>query len=323
MGARPLPLAAVAAVAAALAVLPGTPATAQGPDKPVPGCAGQSFSDPRGDQVDDPLGLGFGSKGADNVDVTGGFFRFDGGVVTANIQVANLTMDLPPLAMGINYFMYFTAGGALRFVSAESNGETVTYNFGTLNRSTGLFTTDGQTRGALFPGADGLIQIVVPEGAGGKAGQTLASPYAEADSQTLLLVSPADRAPDAENGTSFAVGACAEGDSGVAPAPKTRGRVLPLRIPTVIGSAARANRSRSLSFRVRATRAISGLRVVLRARDGMGRAFASGRLRSLRGTATLRMRVLRTLRAGSYSLRATGTVAGRRAVVARRVTLRR
>jgi hypothetical protein len=322
VGARPLPLAAALAAAAlaAAVALPAATATAQDEAKPVPGCAGQSFTDPRGDQVDDPLGLGLGGKGADNVDIVGGFFRQDGGVVTANIQVANLTMDVPELATGLNYYMYYAVAGALRFVSAESDGETVVYSFGTLDTNTGLFMTDGETRGKVFPGPDGVIQIEVPAAAGGKAGTILASPYAEADNQTLLLVSPADQAPDSLRGESLGVGECTEGAPAPAPVQEA---ALPFRAPAVLGSAARANRSKSLAFKVRATKTITGLRVVLRGADGKGRAFASGRRSWLRGTATLRLRVLRKLRPGAYSLKATGAVAGKTATVAQQVTLRR
>lgn len=323
MGARALPLARRAAVAAAVAAafgaLSADTALAQ-EAKPVPGCAGLAFTDPRGDQVDDPLGLGLGSQGPANVDVTGGFFRSDGGVVTANIQIADLTMDVPEAATGVSYYMYYSVGDALRFVSAESDGETVAYSFGRLDPASGLFTTEGETRGRLFPGPDGVVQVEVPPPAGGSAGTTLASPYAESDSQTFLLVSPADQAPDNLLGQNFTVGACAE----VAP-PGTSARpaVLPLRLPAGIGSASRASRTRSLAIRVRATRTIASLRVVLRRRDGKGPALARGARRRLRGTATLRLRVLRPLRPGRYSLQATGVVTGRRMSAARRVTLRR
>lgn len=307
------------ALAAAVAALACAPALAQDPVKPVAGCAGEAFTDPRGDEVADPLGLGLSRGRAANADITGGFFRTDGGVVTANIRVADLTTAAPGFSEGLGWFMFYVFDGALRFVAAEtgSAGE-VTYAYGTLDRSSGLFTNDGATTGRLFGGPDGVVQIEVPPAAGGTPGSTLGVPYAEADVRTQLVISPADQAPDDLRGTSYTAGACRDsGGRGPAPA------VLPLRTPVVLGSANRANGTRSLVFRVRSSAPISSARFVLRPRSGRGRALATGRLRRLDGAATLRMRVLRPLRRGRYALKAVGTTAGARATYARQVIVRR
>ena len=206
MGTRPLPLAALAAAAAALAC---APALAQDEVKPVPGCAGEAFTDPRGDQVEEQL-VGLGQRGPDNTDITAGFFRVDNGVVTANIRVADLSTTAPAFTSGLGWFMYYVANGALRFVAAETERGQVTYSHGTLDRSSGLFTTDGPTTGRFFDGADGVVQIQIPDAAGGTPGTMLTSPYAEVDIRTLLIVSPADQAPDTLRGTNYTVGACSD-----------------------------------------------------------------------------------------------------------------
>jgi hypothetical protein len=316
VGAGPLPLGALAAAAVALAA---APAVAQDPVKPVVGCAGEAFTDPRGDEVADPLGLGFGGGPAPNLDVTGGFFRTDGDVVTANIRIADLSTGAPGFAEGVGWFMFYIAGGALRFVAAETGrGEEVTYAYGTLDRSNGLFTNDGATTGRLFGGPDGIVQIEVPPAAGATPGATLGMPYAEADVRTFLVISPADQAPDDLRGANYTVGACSEsGGQALPPA------VLPVRAPAVLGSAKQANRTRRLAFRVRSSARVTSVRFVLRPRSGRGRALATGRLRRLNGAATLRMRVLRPLRRGTYALKAVGTVAGARATYARQVIVRR
>src|SRR5439155_27320316 len=76
---------------------------------PAPGCAGLAFTDPSGDAVDDSL-LVAEQPASPNLDVLAGFFNDDAGAVTANIQVANLTVDVPATATGVDWYMIWTAG---------------------------------------------------------------------------------------------------------------------------------------------------------------------------------------------------------------------
>src|SRR5213596_795092 len=98
---RPLPgragLATLLALAASSLACP--PALA---DAPAPGCAGTAFTDPAGDSVDGSA-FAVDAPGGPNVDVISGFFLDDGtGTVTANIQVADLTTDVPAGATGVD-----------------------------------------------------------------------------------------------------------------------------------------------------------------------------------------------------------------------------
>src|SRR3954471_23464187 len=114
-----------ALAAAATALLACVPAWA---DAPAPGCAGPAFTDPSGDAVDSSVPF-VDQPGGANLDVTGGFFLDDGaGNVTANIQVASLTPDVPATATGVDWYMLWNdAAGALDYVraSVEPGGDPV------------------------------------------------------------------------------------------------------------------------------------------------------------------------------------------------------
>jgi hypothetical protein len=334
--ARPALLGTIAA--ASLAALP-TGAGAQPAPKPAVGCAGQAFTDPTGDQIADYVGLGVGPTGPANTDITGGFFGYDGKTVTANLQIADLDLaqggiagqvngqdaSVPGGLMGVDYNFFYTLDGTTRVLTAARTGTTFSFHFGTYDANTGLLTTDGDTTGRIFDGKDGVIQIVVPTNAGGFHDKILAAPYAEVDNRLAVLASPADVAPDDGRGASYTVGACVDGAStggGMGtPAPRPAGR-LPLRAPLVLGSARTANARHRLSFKVRSTRTITNLRLVLRRSDGRGKAFATGTAKRVRGTRTIALRVLRRVKAGTYSLQTTGTVGGKRLRTAQQVRLR-
>jgi hypothetical protein len=319
-GALPVRATLAAALAAAFVALPAASATAQDVPKPEPGCAGTTFTDPRGDQVDDPTGLGVGAKGGDNVDVTSGFFRYDAGVLTANIQVANLTLDVPADATGVVYYFYFAIGSTLHWVNAESDGTSVAFNFGTLDPNTGVFTLQGATEGRLFLGPDGIVQIKVPPATGATPGTVLGTPFAESDSQLLVLIAVADQGPDGgRGGATYTVGECS---SAPAPSPApTAPSKLPFRAPSSLGSARKANAAKAIVFKGRATKPITDLKVLLRGRSGKGSILASGGLARISGTKTVRLRVKHRLRKGTYTLKASGIVGARRLAVTRRVTL--
>jgi hypothetical protein len=321
---------AAGALAVGIAVLPGAPAAALDAAKPAAGCAGLAFSDPTGDAVTDALGLGIGPQGPPNIDITGGFFRYDGATLTANIQIADLDdsvsgiggewngRDVSGGLTGLNYYFFYTASGKSRFVTAVKSGESFSYHYGTFDDSTGVFTVEGPTKGKIFAGPDGIIQMEVPAAAGGAPGTILGSPFAEADNRVAVLVSPADTAPDSRHGESYTVGQCVEGATAGVQQARPQ---LSLRAPSVLGSARRANARKSISFKVRATKPITDLRVVLRRADGRGKALASGRLKRLSGVGTIRLRLLRPVKAGTYSLQSSGVIDGVRARRTQRVRL--
>ena len=324
--------------AAGLAALPSVPAGAQSsPAKPSIGCAGQAFTDSTGDQIADYIGLGVGPAGPPNTDIIGGFFGWDGDTLTANIQVADLDLSQAGIAgqingqdasvpggmMGTDYNVFYTLDGKTRVVTAQRSGTTFAFHFGSYDDNTGLLTTDGDTKGRIFEGKDGIVQIDVPPKAGGFHDKVLGAPYAEVDNRLGVLASPADVAPDNGRGASYTVAGCVDGASagvgGLTVRPAAR---LPLRAPLVVGSARRANSRHRLAFKVRTTRTITNLRLVLRQSSGRGKAFASGGAARVRGTRTISLRVLRRLKPGTYALQATGTVNGKRLKTAEQVRVR-
>jgi hypothetical protein len=184
------------------------------------------IEDSPGDAIAAPLG-GLGSStqkhaGPDNADITNVFLNFTKGVLTANIQLtdANLTLPAPTDTQGgLNYYLVYSLDGAVRFVRATNQtGTDMTYAYGTIDPDTGVYTTDGSTTGTLFEGKDGIVQIVVPDAAGGKKGTDLGGVEALADGITgvndvLGINNHFDEAPDgadvsSPNGFEYVVHDC-------------------------------------------------------------------------------------------------------------------
>src|SRR4051794_15597058 len=132
-----------ALLAAAAVALLATPAAAA----PAPGCAGTAFTDASGDASDTTVFVGF--DGQPNLDVLAGWFLDDAGTVTANIQVANLSTDVPDTATGVDWYMVWTnAAGELKFVRASvaPGGEPVfSYGTATVTGSNTLYQDEGET----------------------------------------------------------------------------------------------------------------------------------------------------------------------------------
>src|SRR3954462_13549542 len=189
-----------ALIAAAAAALLATPAWAA----PVPGCAGTAFTDAAGDATDTTVS-GVDGKGQPNLDVLSGFFLADGGTVTANIQVANLTTDVTATATGVDWYMIWTnAAGALKFVRASvapGGDPAFSYGTATVTDNNTLYQDEGEASGQFFPGANGVVQIQVP---GDLAGGTLKAPQAISAAEQQFntpavsggRLATADNAPD-------------------------------------------------------------------------------------------------------------------------------
>ena len=96
---------------------------------------------------------------------------------------------------------------------------------------------------------------------------------------------------------------------------------LPFRASLFIGSAKKANKTRKLSFKIRADAAITGLKVELKNSKGKGPVLASATVKRVKKgiiTVTLKLKT-KKLKAGKYALIATGTSAGRRLRTAQQV----
>jgi hypothetical protein len=321
-----------ALIAAAAAALLATPAWAA----PVPGCAGTAFTDAAGDATDTTV-PGVDGKGQPNLDVLSGFFLADGGTVTANIQVANLTTDVPATATGVDWYMIWTnAAGALKFVRASvAPGGDPAFSYGTVTVTDAntLYTDDGETSGQFFTGPNGVVQIQVPADL---AGGTLKAPHAatsaEQDFDTGAGISggrlaTADNAPDEGGGSDYAIGGCtstptttpapdvggpspvASTPAGQAPSSAPSGSSAPAR-PAALHVAVRRTSARTVSRRHALTVAVSTTAPLTQVKalllDRRGKKVGSGALARLSGKGTLKLRVRRTLRKGTYTVRVTG-----------------
>jgi methionine-rich copper-binding protein CopC len=327
----------IAAFAGACAIATAVAPAGADEVKPVPtSCAGLNFTDPAGDQqlsvtvLTPPGPLESGHKTPDNTDILAGFFRYapdasGKNVLTANIQVANLDNAIDQGSSGSTWYYYFDLGDATLQVSASLDGAgNWSYGYGNLGGEEGPGNnTIGDTTGAVYPGKDGIISIVVPAAAMGIDGKTLSSPYASSRVAYRApngsgAVPTADDGPDNQAGKTFKVVPCAEAgettpvstlpsvpvvtpDLGTAPVgPAT----LNLKVTAPKLSARKLRKTRSFAVRLQAGEQLSGLAAKLRKGS---RTVGSGKLAGVApGAGKLRVKLSRSaakkLKKGTYTL---------------------
>ena len=198
-------------------VVPIAGADAQDP-KPTP-CNGLLLKDAKGDQDMAPVGGGgagspIASPGPDNIDVRGLFFNLAPGadgkpVLTANIQIENLTKDIPAEAHEgeIRYLVNFGLQNGITSVSAiltDSGFRYVAQEAVDLPDPGGeVATAEIETKGAAFEGPEGVIQIEIPEAAGFTDGSEMTGVITRVSLGNRLTLFVSDQAPD--GGTADAV----------------------------------------------------------------------------------------------------------------------
>jgi hypothetical protein len=279
--------------------------------KPTPTCAGVDFTDPTGDAAIDvsPLtGVGLPLLPAtSNMDITGGFFKYDpdasgSASPTANIEVANLDKSVPTGATGVDWYYFWTVGSQQYFVTAAVDaGGAESYTYGHTDQ---ILMTDGDTRGKMFPGEKGIIQVAVPQAAtGAKDGAKLLSPYASSraafDLVAVSYIPTADDAPDSQAGRSYTVAQCAGSASGVAGA-------LPITLKTSSAKAAKAKKGKSISFKLTSAEQVTDIKGTLKKGKS---SYGSGKLAILAGNGTLKVKLKKSLKKGTYKLNLTGSTA--------------
>jgi len=315
---RVLALALSLATAFALA----SPALALDDTKPAPTCAGAAFTDKAGDQVRGFTGTPADPSVGPNLDIIGGFFKDEAGEVTANLQISNLTNDIPSGADAISWYMVYTAGGADYFVDATvTSGAQPVFGYGTYDSSLGNFTSVGTTKGKLFAGDHGVIQIVVPAAAKGVEGQTIKTPYAVAYENISIpavgsLLNQDDRAPDTGTGKSYDVAQCAAGSTApptepgtgttAPPTSRTKPGTLPITLASSTAKAAKAKKGRTLSLKLKSAERVTGIKATLKKGST---SYGTGKLASLNGKGTLKLKLKKALKKGTYKLQLTGSTA--------------
>lgn len=206
--------------AAALAV-PIAGAGAQDP-KPTP-CNGILIKDGKGDQDVAPVGGGgadlpHSSVGPDNIDVRGLFFNLAPGadgkpVLTANIQIENLTKDVPPEAREgqVRYLVDFATQGDITSVTAILTSSGFRF-IATKPGPTPLAATNTEveTKGKAFEGKDGVLQIEIPESSGIKDGTEMTGVITRVSLGGPTVIFVSDQAPDGgtADAVSFKMKAC-------------------------------------------------------------------------------------------------------------------
>jgi hypothetical protein len=308
MPSRPATRWTLAALLVAIAAWAAAPARALDDTKPGPGCAGLAFADPSGDQVDP-----FGTAPA-NLDVTGGFFKYDGSTTTANIRIADLNQDVPAYATGIDWYFVYTGDSTTYYVEASVDFTgTASFGYGTYDTTNGYTEADSMP-GKFFNGRDGVIQLAVPNAVKGGEGNVLRDPYVDATESYSVpgvggFVQSADDGPDSLSGHAYTVGSCEAGETnGVRPA-NAPGRTSTLRIKLLSkrATAARARKGRTLALRLRSTERVT--RLAARITSGSTThpvVYGTGRLKRISGRATLHVHLRRSLHRGSYRLDLTG-----------------
>jgi hypothetical protein len=182
----------------------------------------------------------------------------------------------------------------------------------------------------MWEGKDGVIQLVIPAEIGGKDGAALKSFTAEAQSGKSLV--PTAAPPTPTRGLSYVNDDLALGAWTVAPCPE--GGVtgptgptgaaglerLPVTLLTRSAKAKTAKKGKKLKLKVRSTEAITNLAVQIRSAK---KTFARGRLASLNGTATLKLKLRKALKKGAYVVDLVGDDSlGRHRVTAARLRVR-
>jgi hypothetical protein len=297
--------------------------------KPAPSCAGVAATDPNGDSVSDPIGLGAGSKGPDNLEITRIWFDRTGGKTTANIEVKKLSKAIissgPNKPSSISWYFVWTTD-ADHFVSASSDGNAVTYGYGDLAANN--YSTTGDTTGQFFEGDQGVISIVIPADIGGATGSKLDAPYATATEDINVvagsLLSTDDRAPDTDGGKAWTVVDCpgggTTGPSGPTgpeatatptPGPGGGGEVvqpgaLNVKASTALGKAKKAKKGKTVKV------GLSGEATNIDATLYKGtfakpKVYGKGKLATLKGKAKLKLKISKKVKKGSYALTLIGT----------------
>lgn len=186
--------------------------------KPTP-CTGILLKDGAGDQDVAPVGGGgagtpIASPGPDNIDIRGLFFNFAPGadgkpVLTANIQINNLTKDVPAEAREgeVRYLVDFGTQGDVASVTAILDSDGFRFVAAKVTDLPdplgGVQIVEEEIKGAAFEGKDGVLQLEIPESAAIKDGTEMTGVITRVSLGDNSVIFVSDQAPD--GGTADAV----------------------------------------------------------------------------------------------------------------------
>jgi hypothetical protein len=330
-------LAAIALLALAVAA----PAGAVDDAKPTPTCA--PFNKDSGTDAVEPTP---DRPAADNMELLGAFFKHDpakgADATTINMVVKDLSTKLPPGDTSINWSLEWKLGEKIYFVRAVADfSSTTVFEWGERIPETAAgalprYQYSGDTKGKLFEGKDGVVELVIPADIGGKAGSSLSAMKASANAGRSVVPVGAKtptrgvaNANDEIAVKNYVVGAC-DGATAAppavnAPAPspgpggtksEDAGKApLPVKLVTT-----KARSSKRLALKLSSSEKVTNLVAQLR----RGRKVAArGRLAVVDGPGTLKLKFSKKLRKGTYTLDLAGDdAAGRHRLTAARLIVR-
>ena len=317
---------ALAALAAGAAITVPS-ASAVDETKPSVACYGQYFVDKKGDQASAAPGAQPG--GRDNLDYTGGFFKFDAAkgdeASTLNLQIADLSKTIPAGATALSW--YAATGQAdgdqwLRALTDFTGVVSFEYGHFTIVGPQTQSLRDGATQGAFFEGPDGVIQIVLPKDGLGKPGTALKAMNIIGYEARQVL--PGASPTPAKGGLLYEVDTAAgkgvhtvgspcpssspatpaaETPSGPVTAPPAAGgKDLPVTVSTKSAKAKSARKG--LKVKLSSTEPLTAVGAQLVKGN---KVFGTGKLAKLDGKATLKLKIKGKPKKGTYRLDLVGT----------------
>ena len=268
----------------------------------------------------------------DNLEIKSVFLKHEPAkgaeATTVNIVVKDLTTDLPTGNTAINWSMKFFFGDKQYFVRAVADysgmqafewGEYLPLDLPVMS---GTFRYMGPTQGKLFEGPDGVVQLVIPQDIGGKAGSELKTLEISANtgkSAVPVAATTPSRGLAYENDGAAAgkwkVEECSAGlGAGIVPpvlaGPTTvstegggtgvTGTTGTLALPVKLATTkVKRPKGKSLALKLTATEKVTGL--VAQLRSGK-RTAGKGKLAVISGKATLKLKLAKKLKKGKYTL---------------------
>ncbi|MEA2272710.1 MAG: hypothetical protein QOI98_1418 [Solirubrobacteraceae bacterium] len=281
--------------------------------KPAPDCHGALVEDGKADGVD---GFAVPFRTSDSLEIQRTFFKYDPAKgaegLTLNMVVKNLSLTVPAGATGLIWdFKFLGADAATHFVRAvlDYTGGSV-FEYGTLDDSLPVqrYVPEGDTPGKFFDGPDGVVQLVVPPDFA-KAGSTIKAVIGEAQ-MAFQVVPGAIRTPtrglsnvyDDTAGKTIAVAECTPEQ--IAGPGALNPKALPVSLTTKSATAKKVNKAKSLSLNLKSSEALTNLTAkLLKGKTTVGK----GSLRQLSGSGTLKLKLSKKLKKGSYTLNLAGS----------------
>ena len=314
------------------------------------GC-GKFVKDNGGDGTDPPTT----NPAPAEAELEGGWIDAGGPKPSLNLQIKNLTGKVPPPATSLTYdALYTLTADTTNFVRAfiDFSGSVV-YEYGhteLLADTSTRYAYDGDTEGEMFTGEHGVVRIVLPADAGGKAGSVLKGIEGEVQiGRTTLVPGAVNQSPsrglgyEADNvgiGT-VTIGDCATptggggagaggGGGGGSTAPTTAPQNPPSTAPTSQGAPApvklvtkklkRAKAKKAVKVKMRTTEPLTDVAVRLSKGKTV---YGTGKLAKLTKTGTVKFKLKKAIRKGAYAFDVAGTDGqGRRRIASLKIKVK-